>query len=60
MGLVYSLGSSVHYHNGGKHDTTQVDLVLEQPRVVHLDGKTAKRRQSSKAARRRLYDSILG
>jgi hypothetical protein len=48
LGLAYSFRASVHYL-GRKHGSMQADIVLEEPRVLHLD---------SKAARRRL-DSIL-
>jgi hypothetical protein len=42
--LVYSFRDSVHYHHGGKHGIMQADLVLEQPRILHLDVKAAGRR----------------
>ena len=28
---------SVHYHHGGNHGSMQADMVLEEPRVLHLD-----------------------
>ena len=35
--LAYSLGGSVHYYHGGKHGSVQADMMLEEPRVKHLD-----------------------
>jgi hypothetical protein len=35
---------SVHYHCGGKHGSTQADLVPEEPRVLHLDQKADRKR----------------
>lgn len=32
---------------GGKHDSTEVDMVLEKPRVLNLDLKVTRRRLSS-------------
>jgi hypothetical protein len=49
MGLSYRLRDSVHYHHGGKHGSMQVDIVLEEPRVLRLDRKAARRRLSSSA-----------
>jgi hypothetical protein len=37
VGLPYSFRGSVHYHHGGKHGSVKADLVLEEPRVLHLD-----------------------
>ena len=37
MELAYSFRDSVHYHHGGKHGSMHIDLVLEEPRVLHLD-----------------------
>jgi len=31
-----SFRGSVHYHHGGKHGRVQADMVLEEPRVLHL------------------------
>ena len=42
-GLAYSCRSSVHYHHGGKHGIMQAAMVLEEPRVLHLDPKTGRR-----------------
>ena len=36
--------SSVHHHHGGKHGRDQADMVLEEPRVLPLDPKAARRR----------------
>ena len=44
MGLAYSYRCSVHYHHGGKHGSTQTDMVMEkEPRALHLDLKSAGR-----------------
>jgi len=37
LGLAYSFKGSVHYHHGRKHGSMQADMVLEEPRVLHLD-----------------------
>jgi hypothetical protein len=34
--------SEVHYHHGGKHDSLQADMVLEDPGVLHLHPKAAR------------------
>ena len=44
--LAYSLRGSVHYH-GRKHGSMQADMVLEQPRVLHLNPKAARRDSSA-------------
>jgi len=49
--LVYSFTSIVHYHHGGKQGNRQADLVLEEPRVLHLDPKAARRGIFSTLAR---------
>jgi hypothetical protein len=36
LGLTYSFRGSVHYHHDGKHSSVQADMVLEEPRVLHL------------------------
>jgi hypothetical protein len=38
LGLVYSFRGSVHYPDG---IIMQADLVLEEPRILHLDPKAA-------------------
>jgi hypothetical protein len=39
---------SVHYYHGRKHDSVQIDMVLEkEPRVLHVDLKMVRRRLSS-------------
>ena len=48
MELAYSFRGLVHYHDGGKHDSMQADMVLEEPRVLHLDQKAIKRRLASR------------
>jgi len=46
--LAYSFRGSVYYHrDGGKHGSVQADLVLEEPRVLHLGLKAAGRRLSA-------------
>jgi hypothetical protein len=47
LGLAYSFRSSVHDHHGGKQDSVQADMVLEEQRILHLDSKIARRRPSS-------------
>jgi hypothetical protein len=37
LGLAYSFRGVAHYHHGRKHSSTQVDMVLEELRVLHLD-----------------------
>ena len=32
----------VHYHHGRKHGSMQADMVLEEPRVQHLDPQATK------------------
>jgi hypothetical protein len=44
LGLAYSFRGSVCYHPGEKQGSTQADTVLEEPRVLNLDPKTAKKR----------------
>lgn len=43
-GLAYRLRVSVHYHQGRKHGSMQVDMVLEKVRVLRLDPKAFRRR----------------
>jgi hypothetical protein len=43
LGLAYSFRCSVHYHHGEKHSCVQADLVLKEPRALHLDPKAARR-----------------
>ena len=47
MELAYNFRGSVHYHHGRKHGSVQADMVLEEPRVLHLDPKAARRALSS-------------
>jgi hypothetical protein len=35
----------VHYHHGGKHGSIQVNMVLEEQRILHLDPKAAARKR---------------
>ena len=37
MELAYSFRCPVYYHHSGKHGSMQADMVLEEPRVLHLD-----------------------
>jgi hypothetical protein len=37
LGLAYRLRGSVYYHHAGKQGSMQADMVLEEPRVLHLD-----------------------
>ena len=57
MGLAYSFRDSVQYHHGGKLGSMQADLVLEEPRVLHVDPKAARRRLCITVARcEHIYD----
>ena len=44
MRLAYSFRGLVHYHHGRKHGNIQADVVLEEPRIPHLDLQEARRR----------------
>jgi hypothetical protein len=46
MRLAYRFRGSVCYHRGRKYGPTQADMVLQEPRVLHLDLKAARRRQA--------------
>ena len=46
LGLAYSFRGLVHYHHGRKHGSIQADMVLEEPRILHLDPKAPRRRLS--------------
>ena len=50
MGLASSFKDLVYYHHGGEYGRVQADMVLEEPRVLHLDLKAARR--NSQRARR--------
>ena len=39
--LVYSFRGSPHYHHGDKHGSMQADMMLEKPKILHLDPKSA-------------------
>jgi hypothetical protein len=41
LGPGYSFRGSVHYHNR-KHSSVQADMVLEEPKALHLDLKSAR------------------
>jgi hypothetical protein len=47
LGLAYRFRGSVHYHHGRKHGSAQAGIILEKPKVLHLDQKAARRRLSS-------------
>jgi hypothetical protein len=49
--VIYSVRGSVHDHRGGKQGIFQADLVLKEPRVLHLDSKAARRGPSSALGR---------
>jgi hypothetical protein len=34
--LAYTFTGLVHYHHDGKHSNIETDMVLEEPRVLHL------------------------
>jgi hypothetical protein len=58
-GLVYCFRDSVHCHHGGKDVIMRTDLMLEEPRVLYLDLKAAKRRLFS-AGSQECLSSALG
>jgi hypothetical protein len=37
-GLSYGFRGLVHYHHGRKHGSVQADMVLKEPRILHLAG----------------------
>lgn len=41
MGLAVSFRGLVHYNHGRKHVSVQADTVLEEPRILHFDPKSA-------------------
>ena len=41
MGLAYPFRGLVYYHHGRKYGSMQADMVLEEPRILHLDLKAA-------------------
>ena len=43
MGLAYIFRGLVHYHHVRKQPNVQVDMVLEEQRVLHLDLKAAEK-----------------
>jgi len=46
LGLAYQFRGSVHCHHGRKQGNVQADMVLEEPRVLHLNPKEARSRLS--------------
>jgi hypothetical protein len=47
LGLAYSFRGSLHYHNGRKDGSVQVDIVPEKKlRVLHLDLMAVRKRLS--------------
>ena len=60
LGLPYRVRGSVHYHHGGNHGIEQADMVLEEPRVLHLDPLAVERDYLLKAAKRRLSSALGG
>jgi hypothetical protein len=47
LGLAYSFRGFIHYHHGRKQGILQVDMVLEELRVLYLDPKASRRGLSS-------------
>jgi hypothetical protein len=43
LGLAYRFRDFIHYQHGGKHGGMQVDMALEEQRVLHLDLQAAGR-----------------
>jgi hypothetical protein len=56
LGLAYRFRGSVHCHHGGNHGIMEADLVLEEPRVLHLDLKAARRRLTSAGSQEETLD----
>ena len=54
LGLAYSLRGSVHYHHDREYGSVQVHMLLEEPRVLHLDPKAAEGRCLLQAAKETL------
>jgi hypothetical protein len=42
--MAYRFRGSFHYHHGGKHGSTQADIVREEPKVLLLDLKATRKR----------------
>ena len=59
MGLAYRFRGSVHYHHGRKHGSLQGDIVLEEPRVLHVDLKAARKIREHKCQPRLLHTAKL-
>jgi hypothetical protein len=50
LGLWFTVSEvQVHYHHRVKHGSIQADMVLEEPRVVHLGPKAINNRRLSSA-----------
>jgi hypothetical protein len=49
--MAYRFRSLVHYHHGGKHSSIQVDVLLEEIKVLYLDLKAARKSVSSTLGR---------
>ena len=60
MGLDYSFRGSGHYHYGRKYVRVQMDMVMEEWRVLHLDPKETRKSLSLLQAVRRRSSSTLG
>jgi hypothetical protein len=58
--VVYSFRGLVHYHPSGKHDSVQADKMLEEPRILHLDPKAARRRLTSAGSQEETIIHTLG
>ena len=59
MQLAYCFRGLAHYHCW-KHGSIQADIVLEEPKVLHLDLKTVRRRLSLLQVVKRRVCSALG
>jgi hypothetical protein len=53
--MAYNFSGLVHYHHSGKHGSVQADMVPEEPRVLLLDPKAARRRLSSTGSQEKNY-----
>jgi hypothetical protein len=54
LGLAYSFRASVPCQHGRKHSSVQVDMILKDPRVLHVEPKATMRETLLQAASRRV------
>jgi hypothetical protein len=56
--VLASFRGLVHYHHGGKHGIFQADLVLEEPRVLHLYLKAAGEDSSASRQEETIFPTV--